>query len=160
MFFEAINKLKILQAINIEVLGDLQELDRLLLKFDQIYQDFIPCRDWLQCRLALAEGFTNAVRHAHKNIPQEIPIEIEILLKPNSIEIRIWDYGSAFDLKKFIQETAKKNNGWLSSGRGIPLLNTIADRLDYQRTDQQKNCLLIIKNFSQHKKAYQPNQEQ
>ncbi|MGD1921070.1 MAG: ATP-binding protein [Pleurocapsa sp.] len=140
--------MKVPQIINIEIPGDLLELDRLLLKFNQIYQDFIPCRDWLQCRLALAEGFTNAVRHAHKNIPKEIPIEIEVLLKRNSMEIRIWDYGSAFDLKGFIFETSKKHNKWLTSGRGIPLLNKIADRLDYQRTEQQKNCLIIIKKFS------------
>ncbi len=148
MFSEATNKLKVLRIVNMEVPGDLQELDRLLLKFGRIYQDFIPYQDWLQCRLALAEGFTNAVRHAHKNIPQEIPIEIEVLLRRNSMEIRIWDYGSAFDLKGFIFEMAKKHKGWLSSGRGIPLLNKIAYYLDYQRTEQQKNCLVIIKKFS------------
>lgn len=148
MFPEATNKLKVPQIINMEIPGDLQELDRLLLKFNQIYQDFIPCKDWLQCRLALAEGFTNAVRHAHKNIPKEIPIEIEVLLKRNSMEIRIWDYGSAFNLKGFITETSRRHNGWLTSGRGIPLLNKIADRLDYQRTQQQKNCLIIVKKFS------------
>jgi len=151
MFSEATNKLKVLRTIDIEVPGNLQELDLLLLRFNQIYQDFIPCRDWLQCRLALAEGFTNAVRHAHKNIPQEIPIVIEVLLRQNSLEIRIWDYGSAFDLKGFIAESSLKHNGWLTSGRGIPLLNKIADILDYQRTDTQKNCLLIIKEFKSYR---------
>ena len=140
-----------LHIINIEVPSDLQELDGLLLKFDRIYQNFIPCRDWLQCKLALAEGFTNAVRHAHKNIPKEIPIEIQVLLRHNSIEIRIWDYGSAFDLQGFITETAEKHKGWLSSGRGIPLLNKIADRLDYQRTEQQKNCLIVLKKFGNYR---------
>lgn len=139
--------MKVLQTINIEVPSDLQALDRLLFQFNQIYQDFIPYRDWLQCRLALAEGFTNAVRHAHKNLPRDIPITIEIILKQNAMEIRIWDYGSAFDLQGFIAETSQKYNGWLGSGRGIPLLNKIADRLDYYRTDKQQNCLLIVKNF-------------
>lgn len=144
--------MKFLQKIKIEVPGDLQELDGLLLKFDRIHQNFIPCRDWLQCRLALAEGFTNAVRHAHKNIPKEIPIEIQVLLRHNSMEIRIWDYGSAFDLQGFISETAEKHSTWLSSGRGIPLLNKIADRLDYQRTEQQKNCLIILKKFGSYRR--------
>ena len=139
--------MKALQTINIEVPGDLQELDGLLIKFNQIYRDFIPCRDWLQCRLALAEGFTNAVRHAHKNIPKEIPIEIQVLLSDDSMEIRIWDYGSAFDLRSFIIQTAEKHHSWLSSGRGIPLLNKIADRLDYHRTKEQKNCLIVFKKF-------------
>ena len=143
--------MKSLQKIKFEVPGDLQELDGLLLKFDRIHQNFIPCRDWLQCRLALAEGFTNAVRHAHKNIPKEIPIEVEVILKRSSIEIKIWDYGSAFDLQNFINRTAKKHRTWLSSGRGIPLLNKIADRLDYQRTKQQKNCLIIFKKFDNYR---------
>ncbi|MCC0175480.1 ATP-binding protein [Waterburya agarophytonicola K14] len=143
--------MKVLQTIYIEVLGDLRELDKLLLEFNRIYRDFIPCRDWLECRLALAEGFTNAVRHAHKNIPPEITIEIEVLLRRNYLEIRIWDYGSAFNLQEFIVKTARKHNSWLSSGRGIPLLNKIADRLDYQRTKQNRNCLLIIKRFSDHR---------
>ena len=140
-----------LQTINIEVPGDLQELNGLLIKFNQIHQSFIPCRDWLQCRLALAEGFTNAVRHAHKNIPKEIPIEIQVRLRRNSMEIRIWDYGSAFDLKGFINKTAEKHHAWLGSGRGIPLLNKIADRLDYKRTEQQKNCLIVFKKFGSYR---------
>ena len=143
--------MKALQTINIEVPGDLQELDGLLIKFNQIHQNFIPCRDWLQCRLALAEGFTNAVRHAHKDIPKEVPIEIQVLLRRNSMEIRIWDYGSAFDLQGFITKTAEKHHAWLSSGRGIPLLNKIADCLDYQRTEQQKNCLIVFKKFGNYR---------
>ena len=31
-----------------------------------------------QCILAVSEAFTNAVRHAHKNLPRESPIELEI----------------------------------------------------------------------------------
>ena len=63
------------------------------------------------------------------------------------MEIRIWDRGSAFYLQGFIQENARQHSGWLNSGRGIPLLNKIADHLNYHRTDRQQNCLLIIKKF-------------
>lgn len=147
MSSEATNNLKVLRTFCIEVPSDLKELDRLLFQFNQIYQDFIPDRDWLQCRLALAEGFTNAVRHAHQNISPEITITVEAFLRRDSMEIRIWDYGSAFDLQSFITETARQHGDWLSSGRGIPLLNKIASYLDYQRTEKQQNCLLIVKNF-------------
>ena len=140
--------MKVLRSIKIEVPSDLKALNRVLLQFDQIYQDFIPLRDWLQCRLALAEGFTNAVRHAHRHLPPDIPIVIEVLLKQNAIEIKIWDRGSAFDLQGFIRETSQKYQGWLASGRGIPLLNKISDRLEYYRTEQQQNCLLIVKQFN------------
>ncbi|MEM7596030.1 MAG: ATP-binding protein, partial [Cyanobacteria bacterium P01_A01_bin.83] len=96
----------------------MKALDQVLFQFNQIYQNFIPLRDWLQCRLALAEGFTNAVRHAHKNLPPDIPIKIEVFLKETAMEIKIWDHGSAFDLHGFIAETSKKHADWLGSGRG------------------------------------------
>lgn len=140
--------MKVLRSIKIEVPSDLKALDHVLLQFNQIYQNSIPLRDWLQCRLALAEGFTNAVRHAHKNLPPEIPIRIEARLKESAMEIKIWDYGSAFDLHGFILETARKNANWLASGRGIPILNKVSNHLDYYRTEQQQNCLLIIKEFN------------
>ena len=108
--------MKVLRSIKIEVPSDLQALDRVLIRFNQIYQDFIPVRDWLQCRLALAEGFTNAVRHAHQELPASIPIEIEVLLKETAMEIKIWDYGAAFDLKGFIAERSQQHDDWLASG--------------------------------------------
>ncbi|MEL6438787.1 MAG: ATP-binding protein [Cyanobacteria bacterium J06621_8] len=144
----ALSKLRILRSIRIEAPSDLKALDQVLCQFNQIYQNSIPLRDWLQCRLALAEGFTNAVRHAHKNLPSDIPVKIEVLLKETGMEIKIWDYGSAFDLQAFIAETAKKHKDWLGSGRGIPILNKISSRLDYFRTEKQQNCLLIVKEFA------------
>ena len=142
--------MKVLQSIKIQVPSDLKVLDQVLVQFNEIYQNSIPLRDWLQCRLALVEGFTNAVRHAHKNLPSEIPIRIEVLLKETAMEIRIWDYGSAFDLHGFIRENSEKNTDWLASGRGIPILNKISNRLDYYRTEQEQNCLLIVKEFANH----------
>ncbi|MBE9047805.1 ATP-binding protein [Pleurocapsales cyanobacterium LEGE 10410] len=139
--------MKVLRSITIKVPSDLKALDLVLSKFNQVYQDSIPLRDWLQCRLALAEGFTNAVKHAHKNLSSDVPITIEVQLRKTALEIRIWDYGSIFDLHGFITETAQKHDDWLASGRGIPILNKVCDRLDYYRTDQQQNCLLIIKKF-------------
>ena len=141
------NKLKVLRKISIEVPSDLQALDKLLSQFNEIYQEFVPERDWLQCRLALAEGFTNAVRHAHKNLPSETIIRVEVLLSKDRIKMRIWDSGAAFDLRGFTKEKARSQNGWLNSGRGIPLLNKIADRLEYSRTGNKYNCLLIVKKF-------------
>lgn len=139
--------LKVLRNIKIEVPSDLMALDEVLLQFNQIDRNFISVRDWLQCRLALAEGFTNAVRHAHKNLPRDTPIRIEVFLNQTTMKIQIWDYGPAFNLHNFIAERVKENADWLASGRGIPIINKISDRLDYYRTEQQQNCLLIVKKF-------------
>ncbi len=150
LFVKGYKQLKVLQKIQIEVTSTLNALDRILLQFEQIYQDFISQQDWLQCRLAMAEGFTNAVRHAHKNLPEETIVKIEILLTKAYIEILIWDWGEAFDLHNFIAQTSQKHHNWLNSGRGIPLLVKISDRLEYHRLGS-RNCLLIVKKLGKGK---------
>ena len=141
--------MKVLKRIEIKVNSSLQELDSVLLQFNQIYQEFIPNRDWLTCKLAVAEGFTNAVRHAHKELPTEMPIKIEAVLKPTALEIYIWDFGNPFNLKKYIENSSQTNDNWLGSGRGVAILAQIADRLEYRRVDDKRNCLIIVKQFSQ-----------
>jgi len=92
--------------ISFQVDSDLKSLDSVLKYFEQFKQAGIPQKDWLHCQLALAEGFTNAVRHAHRHLPPEIPIEIEIEITRSQMEIRIWDRGYAFDLEDFIEKNA------------------------------------------------------
>lgn len=140
--------MSVLKQISFKVESNLKALDQVLSHFDQLNQSWIPKKDWLQCQLALAEGFTNAVRHAHKNLSSEIPVEIDIRLTPQSLEIRIWDSGPFFDLEKFIQTLGTRDDRLAIHGQGIPILQKIAAYLRYFRTDDQRNCLLIIKNFS------------
>ena len=140
--------MKVLKRIEIKVNSNLKALDSVLSQFNQIYEDFIPDRDWLKCKLALAEGFTNAVRHAHKELPKEVPVTIEAILKQTALEIYVWDFGHPFDLKAYIENRSRKNNNWLGSGRGVAILTQIADRLEYRRIEEKGNCLLIVKEFS------------
>ncbi|ACK65888.1 putative anti-sigma regulatory factor, serine/threonine protein kinase [Rippkaea orientalis PCC 8801] len=126
---------------------DLKALDQVLSRFEQLNQPWIPRRDWLQCQLALAEGFTNAVRHAHKNLPFETPIEIDLKLNQHSLEIRIIDCGPPFDLDGFLQSAKNQEDQMADHGRGLPILQKIAAHLSYSRLDDHHNCLLIIKNF-------------
>lgn len=141
-------QLKVLKKTSFQVSGDLKALDDVLSRFNKINQPSIPKKDWLQCQLALTEGFTNAVRHAHKHLSTEIPIEIEITLRRQSMEMRIWDYGPPFDLEAFVENLSEKVNNRSEGGRGIEILQKIADHLSYVRTDENRNCLLIVKQFS------------
>lgn len=133
--------------IKIEVKSDLQAIDRVLLQFNKLYDNRILQQDWLQCQLALVEGFTNAVRHAHKDLPSEIPIEIELALCLSKITIRIFDYGRPFDLDRFITTMSAKDAGWLGSGRGIAIINKVSDVLSYERVSADRNCLRVTKYF-------------
>lgn len=90
--------------------------------------------------LALTEGFTNAVRHAHHQLPSETAIEIELVIWDERVEIRIWDYGEPFDPNKLVEPLP----GTLCvGGYGWFLLRRLADRVIYERCQDGRNCLLI-----------------
>ncbi len=92
--------------------------------------------------LALAEGFTNAVRHAHHELPPETPIEIDLALWEDRIEIRIWDWGKPFNP----DQVKEPEPGTLQEGGyGWFLLRRLTDRVAYERTQDGRNCLLIVK---------------
>lgn len=103
----------------------------------------IVCRDpqLYRLNLALAEGFTNAVRHAHSGLSTETAIEIDVMLNGDRMEIRIWDWGQPFDpnnLKEPEPGTLREGGyGWF-------LLRRLADQVSYDRQGQ-RNCLLIVK---------------
>jgi serine/threonine-protein kinase RsbW len=133
--------------LSFQVKTDLSVLDKVLGYFEQLDQPWIPRQDWLQAQLALAEGFTNAVRHAHRGFSPDVPIEINLLLYPQSMEIRIWDRGQPFDLEDFLRQLGQRDTRFSGHGQGLPILQKIAAHLSYQRSSDQRNCLLIVKNF-------------
>lgn len=147
--------MEILKQTALTVRSDLQALDQVLAVFDSLNQDWIPRKDWLQSQLALAEGFTNAVRHAHHQLPPEVPIEVQMTLTPDSLIIQIWDQGSSFDLENYLEILKNKDKGQdtrfagnrNSFRQGLPILRKIAAELTYTRQADQRNCLLIVKKF-------------
>lgn len=140
--------MKVLQKTLIEFATDLKLLDKVLSWFEQLRPSSVPHKDWLQCELALAEGFTNAVRHAHRDLPKDVQIKVEVTLYSGSIEIRIWDCGPPFDLQGHLENSEKQRDNTLAGGgRGIGILQKISDHLSYDRVDENHNCLLIIKHY-------------
>ncbi len=87
-----------LKQIKLQVKTDLNALEAVLNWYQQLEDLPIPKSVLIPCKIALAEGFTNAVNHAHENLPIETQIDLEILVFSHHLEIRIWDYGSPFDL--------------------------------------------------------------
>lgn len=136
------------QTKRIHVKTDLSELSRILEWFQGLTQESVTEEDWMQCQIAMAEGFTNAVRHAHQSLPQQTNIEIDFDFYPNHVEMRIWDYGPPFGLAERIDQYATTVDEEAASGRGLMLLQKIASELRYMRMDEQRNCLLLIKHRS------------
>lgn len=105
-----------------------------------IAPDYNLNRQFYQLNLAIAEGFSNAVRHAHQDLPSETPIEIELALQGGQIEIRIWDQGKPFD-PDLLEEPLP---GTLcEGGYGWFLLRRLAESVVYKRCPDGRNCLVI-----------------
>ncbi|MGB5973198.1 MAG: anti-sigma regulatory factor [Nodosilinea sp.] len=103
--------------------------------------------DWVsnyydRLALALTEGFTNAVRHAHAHLPPETAIDIDLALDTDQVEIRIWDHGYPFNPELLPEPQPGE---LLESGYGWFLLRRLADKVTYHRSKDGRNCLSIVK---------------
>ena len=92
------------QHISLQVNTDLNALTRVLEWFEQLKDLSFPNEVWWKLQLALAEGFTNAVRHAHKNLPVETPVQLEIMVFNGRLELKILDCGPYFDFEAKLKE--------------------------------------------------------
>ncbi len=138
-----------LNRISFEASSTIEALDQVLAWFEQLRTPDIDQVIWMQCQLALAEGFTNAVRHAHKHLPAETPIILEASLQAQALEFQIWDRGQPFDLTSYLAAKVGTPGaeGYQGGGRGLEILAKIADRLSYRRTADERNCLLFVKQY-------------
>ncbi len=134
-------------SYQLRVPSTLNALVDLISWFDQLAHPQIPKSIWLRCQLALAEGFTNAVRHAHKNLPPDLFVDIEVTVSEQQIIILIWDYGPPFDLIQKLKQMPSQIDKNAAGGRGLKLMQDIADELSYEPTEDKRNCLKIVKNW-------------
>ncbi len=137
-----------LQSFQLQINTEPKDLSRVLTWFEQLRQPSIPVNVWLECQTVIAEGFDNAVRHAHRGLPSATPIDIKVTIFSQSIEIRIWDRGSDFDFEEHMQQMPDEVDEMAEGGRGVGIMNKIADHLSYTRSLDNRNCLLIIKSYS------------
>ncbi|WP_066379183.1 MULTISPECIES: anti-sigma regulatory factor [unclassified Anabaena] len=139
--------LGIMQQDHLTVNSELKLLNKVQQWFEEFSLKYLSHLGWSETQvyrlnLALAEGFTNAVRHAHRALPPETTIDIEVSLWSDRLEIRIWDHGHPFDPNAI----AEPEPGTLQvGGYGWFLLRRLVDRVVYERSDDNRNCLVILK---------------
>jgi serine/threonine-protein kinase RsbW len=139
--------LSIVQQDHLTVKSELKLLNQVQQWFEQFCGKYLSQLGWTDSQLyrlnlALAEGFTNAVRHAHHALPPETAIDIDLSLWNDRLEIRIWDRGKPFNPDAI----AEPEPGTLQvGGYGWFLLRRLADRVVYERDTDNRNCLLIVK---------------
>jgi serine/threonine-protein kinase RsbW len=114
--------------------------------FKDLYESLESELSWVRTycdrlNIAVAEGFTNAVRHAHAMMPSDTPITIEVVLRGDRIEICIWDQGTPFDPNQLVEP--EPGSLLCDGGYGWFLLRRVADQVMYYRKGS-RNCLEII----------------
>ncbi len=79
------------------VSSDLGELDTVLSWFERQQHPDVPSDLWMQAQLALVEGFTNAVRHAHAHLVAPPQVQLSLQRSSEAFCIQIIDHGEPFD---------------------------------------------------------------
>ncbi len=139
--------LTIVQQDHLTVKSELSLFNQVQEWFKQFFLQHLSQLGWSQTQFAelnivLAEGFTNAVRHAHHALPPETTIDIDVYLWVDRLEIKIWDHGKPFNPDGIPEpELGKPQEG----GYGWFILRRLADRVVYERGADGRNCLLIVK---------------
>jgi serine/threonine-protein kinase RsbW len=144
-----------IKQVKIQVFSELNALKDVLEWFEQFNALPVTNELWWQCQTVLAEGFTNAVRHAHDKLPESTPIEIEVTVRSHWFELRIWDYGQPFDLRSKLKSISQEISEEIhqktydplkrTSGMGLLFMDQLTDELDYTRTTDSRNCLIVRK---------------
>jgi serine/threonine-protein kinase RsbW len=134
------------QTIFLQVTTSLSDLVPVLNWFEQLPHTSVPNADWLRCKTALAEVFTNSVRHAHRDIPSETPISLEANLTDSSIEIKVFDFGAGFALSEKLSKLDEVDVTALG-GRGLDLISQMVDVFTYDKTSDGRNCMKIVRYY-------------
>ena len=133
---------------HLQVTTELEALKEVLQWFESLVFPLVSQKMGWQCEVALVEAFTNAVRHAHQDLPESTPIDLEVKLLPSFLEMRIWDRGKPFDIKAKLRKSEREANLMeREGGRGLQFINKLTDELQYLNLPNHRNCLVMRKNY-------------
>jgi serine/threonine-protein kinase RsbW len=135
------------QTSEFKTVSDPKALKSLLRWFDQFQAAPIPHKIWLQCQLALIEGFTNAVRHAHAGMATDTPIRIQVTISSQDINIWVWDQGPGFNFDAILGNKLADHSQNEEGGRGLKIMYLVADEISYRPMEHRGNCLHMRKNY-------------
>lgn len=133
---------------HLQVNSELEALKEVLQWFEGLVFPLVPQKMGWQCEVALVEAFTNVVRHAHHNLPQTTPIDLEVKLLPNFLEMRIWDRGQPFDIQSKLSKSEREASSMeKEGGRGLQFIKKLTDELQYLNLPNNRNCLVMRKKY-------------
>jgi serine/threonine-protein kinase RsbW len=143
---------QLIHQSDLQVKTHLSEVPIALNWFEQFHRPPLTHQLWQQAKIALMEGLTNAIRHAHQDLPPATPIDLNVKLSSHRLQILIWDYGAAFDLEKLFDslhhpfaDPLEREEQW-----GGVLLRKLRDKHDWSicytcpdNRGDDRNCMVI-----------------
>ncbi|MGF1479428.1 MAG: ATP-binding protein [Cyanophyceae cyanobacterium] len=135
---------RLIKQFHLQVNTELESLTAVLQWFERSTQAFVPQQTFWQCQVALTEGFTNTVRHAHRGLPTTTKIDLEISIFTNCLEMRIWNWGQPFNLNSALKYSHEQHL-FDENGRGLFFMQKLTDEIEYIRVAKRRNCLIMRK---------------
>lgn len=147
---------QLIREAHIQVKTDLDEIQRVLRWFEQFNQPPLPQDLWMQGKLVMVEGLTNAIRHAHEKLPRLTPVDLTVKIFSNQLEISVWDEGPAFNFEALLDQAQQHSYPLDREAHwGGVLMRKLRDKHNWTihyacpaHPATHRNCLLIQKSFS------------
>jgi serine/threonine-protein kinase RsbW len=103
--------------------------------------------DWskqaARLRLALAEAYSNVIRHAHREQPH-LPVVICLEIENQAMALEIWDRGAGYDPEAYHTPSPEDRQ---EHGYGWMILNRLMDHVEYKPQIDGRNCLKLAANL-------------
>src|ERR1700741_53303 len=114
--------------------------------FEQGFQQFraLLDRHHLQprlryrCELVFEEVVSNIIRHAYAD-DAEHSISLGLVVDADYVELRFEDDGVPFDPRQPVARRRDDSQELDTGGRGLVLIRSVVERLDYERPPEQHN---------------------
>lgn len=105
---------------------------------DFLHTTFEECKiskeNFNRIYLCISEAVINSIEHGNKGDKNK-NVSIELYCKKNKINVFIKDEGEGFDISK-IQDPTCKENIRKESGRGIHIIKSLSDKLEYNNHEK------------------------
>lgn len=95
-----------------------------------------------QVSMSVIEAGTNAVQHGHDRDPSKT-FDVQFLMFPDRLEVIVTDEGKGFDLSRVVPDVTTPEHLFDMRGRGIFIMRSCMDEVDYQFGDGHTVCHLV-----------------
>ncbi|MEM9806203.1 MAG: ATP-binding protein [Cyanobacteria bacterium P01_D01_bin.56] len=103
---------------------------------------------WAACITAMGEAFENTIYHAKGPSETVNTTRVEVTITTCMIQMCVWDSGPGFNFDQRMKALPKSVPLYAEKGRGLWIIDHIADYVNYCQTDNQLNCFTIQKKWS------------